>query len=67
MLLDRPLTPRPAGVLDDRFTARVAVLVAEPLEDAVGRVPLLLRCVLVVGQELVDAQHSKMANDTSQL
>ena len=37
------LLPRAHGVLDDRLAAVEAVLVAQPLEDPLGRVPLLLR------------------------
>ena len=42
------------GFLDDGQAAGVAVLVAEPLEDAASRVPLLPRGLLVVLEELVD-------------
>ena len=40
------LLPGPDRVLDDRQAALVAVLVAQPLEDPLGRVPLLLRGLL---------------------
>ena len=41
-------------VLDDGVSAAEAVLVSEPLEDALGRVALLLRDLMVIFQELVD-------------
>src|SRR5512135_568550 len=49
-----PGSPGSDGVLDDGFAAGVAVLVAVPPEDAAGGVPLLLRCPLVVLEDLVD-------------
>ena len=42
------------GLLHDGQAAGVAVLVAEPLEDAAGGVPLLPRGFLVVLEDLVD-------------
>ena len=42
------------GLLHDGQAAAVAVLVAEPLEDAAGGVPLLPRGLLVVLEDLVD-------------
>ena len=46
--------PGPDGVLDDSRPASVAVLVAEPLEDPLGGMALLLRGLLVVVEDLVD-------------
>jgi hypothetical protein len=48
------LLPFAYRVFDDRLAARIAVFVTQPLENAVGRVPLLLRSVLIVGQDLVN-------------
>jgi len=42
------------GLLHDGQAARVPVLVAEPLEDAVGGVPLFLRGLLVILEDLLD-------------
>jgi hypothetical protein len=42
------------GFLDDSQAAGVAVLVAEPLEDAAGGVPLLPQGLLVALADLVD-------------
>ena len=41
-------------VLHDRVAARIAVLGPQPLEDPLGRVPLLARALLVVFQDRVD-------------
>jgi hypothetical protein len=51
-----PLTqlPEPHVVLHDRIAARVGVLVAQPLEDALGGVTLLLAFRLVLFQDLID-------------
>src|ERR1700722_255806 len=46
--------PEPHIVLHDRVAARVAVLVAQPLEDPLGRVALLPAFRLVAFQDLVD-------------
>jgi len=44
----------PHVVLHDRVAARVLVLGSQPLEDPLGRVPLLLRPLLVLFQNGVD-------------
>jgi hypothetical protein len=46
--------PQPHVVLHDRVAARVAVLVAQPLEDPLGGVTLLPAFRLVVFQNLID-------------
>ena len=46
--------PGADGVLDDGQAARVAVLGLEPVEDPLGGVPLLLGCLLVVLEDLMD-------------
>ena len=46
-----PLPPASHVVLHDRDAAREAVLVPQPLEDPLGRVPLLLRPAFVLGQD----------------
>ena len=50
----RPLPPAGDILLHDRDAAREAVLVPQPLEDALGRVLLLLRPAFVLGQDAVD-------------
>src|SRR5512135_1557631 len=47
-------SPGPHGVLDDRQAAFVAVLVAEPLEDALGGVPLLPGGLAVILEDLME-------------
>ena len=42
------------GLLDDGLPAGIAILVAEPLEDPLGGVPLLPGGLLVVLEDLVD-------------
>ena len=41
-------------VFDNRVAAREGVLDAEALPDARGRVPLFLRALLIVGEDLID-------------
>jgi hypothetical protein len=50
----RPLPPASHVVLHNGDAAGKAVLVPEPLEDPLGRVPLLLRPALVLGQDAID-------------
>ena len=50
----RPLPPAGNVVLHDGEAAREAVLVPQPLEDALGRMLLLLRPAFVPGQDAVD-------------
>src|SRR5262249_58447684 len=50
----RPHLHLPDGVLDGRVPAGEPVLVLEPLPDPAGRVPLLLRGLRVVVQDLTD-------------
>ena len=52
--LGRAEPPGGDGLLDDGDAAGVTVLIAEPLEDAAGGVPLLPRGLLVVLEDLVD-------------
>ena len=52
--LGGPGLPGGDGLLDDGLAAFVAVLVAEPLEDPLGGVPLLPRGLPVVLEDLVD-------------
>ena len=52
--LGGPEPPGGDGLLDDGQAALVAVLVAEPLEDPAGGVPLLPRGLLVGLEDLVD-------------
>ena len=54
------LLPRADRVLDDRLAAGEAVLVPQPLEDPLGRVPLLLRRLPVVLQDLVDDRQERL-------
>jgi hypothetical protein len=49
--LPRPLPPAGNVVLHDGEATREAVLVSEPLEDALGRVLLLLRSTFVLGED----------------
>jgi len=50
----RPLAPAGNVVLHDRDLARKPVLVAEPLEDPLGCMPLLLRPILVGRQNRIN-------------
>jgi hypothetical protein len=50
----RPLAPAGNVVLHNRDLARKPVLVAEPLENALARVPLLLRPILVGRQNRIN-------------
>ena len=52
--------PGPDGVLDDGQAAPVAVLVPEPVEDPLGGVPLLLRGLPVVLEDLVDDRQERL-------
>jgi hypothetical protein len=48
------LLPGPNGILDRRVATLEAVLVPQSLEDPLGRMPLLLRSLAVVLQDLMD-------------
>src|SRR4051794_16565575 len=48
------LLPFPNRVLDHGPASLVAVFVPQPLEDSLGRVPLLLRRLAVVHQDLLN-------------
>src|SRR5208283_2606509 len=50
----RPLPPTRHVILHDRDAAREPILIAEPLEDPLRRVLLLLRSRLVVPENAVD-------------
>ena len=52
-----PLVPCPHDLLDARVTAGVLVLGPQPLEDPLGRVPLLRMYLLVATEDLVDDRH----------
>ena len=56
----RPLPPARHVVLHDRDAAREAVLVAQPLEDPLRRVLLLLGNAFVVSQDLVDDRDERI-------
>lgn len=53
------LFPGPDGVLHHRLAAGVALLISQPLEDPMRRVPLLLRCLTVVLQNLEDHRQER--------
>ena len=48
------LPPHPHVILDRRVAAAVAVLVTQPLEDPLRRMPLLGRYRAIVVQDLID-------------
>jgi hypothetical protein len=50
----RPLAPAGNVVLHDRDLARKSVLVAKPLEDLLGCMPLLLRPIPIGRQNLIN-------------
>src|SRR5450830_1760617 len=50
----RPLTPAGHIILHNRDAAREPILITEPLEDPLRRMPLLLRSRLVVPKNAVD-------------
>ena len=47
-------TVLPNIVLDDGVSARKTVLIAKPLEDPLGRMPLLSRPIPILGKQLID-------------
>ena len=55
-----PLTQRQHVILDDGQTAATAVLGAQTLEDPLGRLPMLRRPSLVLGQDALDDPHKRV-------
>jgi hypothetical protein len=51
--LGLPLLPRPHCVLDDRQAAIIVMLIPKTRKDAMGRVPLLFRGLLILLEDLV--------------
>ena len=54
------LLPGSHRVLDYRLATLKAMLVSQPLEDSLGRMPLLLGCLTVLFQNLVDDRQERL-------